>query len=335
MFLCKWNIILYVYNAPTMETILITGASGFIGYHVAQSLLKSGHRVIGVDNENDYYDVKLKEDRRQLLTDTYPEYIYYKASIETLSEIEPIFAHHKPERVLNLAAQAGVRYSIENPFCYIQTNIVGFHNVIELAKQHGCKHFVYASSASIYWGNPVPFRVEDMTEKPLSLYGATKKANELIAHSYHSMFDLHTTWLRFFNVYGPRGRPDGAFFIFLKNISEGKPIDVFNYGESLRNFTYIDDIVNAVTNILFQDYQYEIFNLGNTRQVKLLYMIECLEKSFGKTTEKNLLPAAVADISESDVDISHTIDALGWTPTVDIEEGVAQLVDWYKKYYLS
>ncbi len=315
------------------ESVLITWSSWFIGFHVAKQLLEQGHTVIWIDNENDYYDVRLKQARRAILQQ-HDSFFFTQCNLEDFEKTQAVFEQYKPTRVLHLAAQAWVRYSIENPFCYIQTNIVWFHNVIELAKRHTVKHFMYASSASVYGGNTKhPFSVTDKTDSPLSLYGATKKSNELIAHSYHNMFGLNTTGLRFFNVYWPRGRPDGAFFIFAKNIREGKEIEVFNHGQSLRNYTYIDDVVSAVTQLLFKDYWYEIFNLGNENKVLLNYMIECIEKELNLVAKKTYLPLSNADIAESEVDISHTQECIERHPSVPIEKGVHELIQWYTDFY--
>ncbi len=317
----------------TTETILITGTSGFIGFHTAKKLLEQGKIIIGFDNENDYYDVNLKLARRTIL-EKFPNFTFYKGNLEDLNHIKKVFEEHKIDKVLNLAAQAGVRYSLINPFAYIQTNIVWFHNIIELAKQNKVKNFVYASSASIYGANTkMPFTVGDQTDCSMSLYGATKKTDELIAYAYSFYFKLPTIGLRFFNVYGPRGRPDGAFFIFTKGILENKIIQVFNEGKTIRNFTYIDDIVDGIIKALNHETTYEIFNLGNTNTVILNYMIECIEKECNTTAKKEYLPADIADIPESGVDIEHTKKILWREPKTDIEEWVKNLVEWYKKFY--
>lgn len=313
--------------------ILITGSSGFIGYHVAKKLLDQGHTIIGIDNENDYYDVALKQARRQELQ-KFSQFFFYPVAIENLPAIQKVFSDHVIDKIIHLAAQAWVRYSLVNPYAYIQTNIVWFHNIIELAKNNKIKNFVYASSASVYGNNAkMPFAVGDKTDEPLSLYGATKKSNELIAHSYSFYFGLPTIWLRFFNVYGPRGRPDGAFFIFLKGVLTQTPIDVFNEGKTIRNFTYIDDVVEGILQALDHETQYDIFNLWNTTTVTLNDMISHIEKACGMTTQKNHLPADKADISESWVDIQHTVDLLGWQPGVDIETGIKKLVQRYRAFY--
>lgn len=316
-----------------METILITGTSGFIWFHTAKKLLKEGKYIIWFDNENDYYDVNLKIARRNVLQ-KFPNFKFYKWSLENLEDLKIIFEENKIDKVLNLAAQAGVRYSLINPFAYIQTNVVWFHNIIELSKQYNIQNFVYASSASVYWNNKkIPFCVEDRTDEPISLYWATKKTDELIAHSYSFYFWLPTIGLRFFNVYGPWWRPDWAFFIFTKGILEWNTIDVFNNGETIRNFTYVDDIVDGVIKSLNHSTKYDIFNLWNTNSVVLNYMIACIEKECKKIAIKNYLPADIADIPESWVDIEHTNKVLWWEPKTNIEIGVKSLINWYKDFY--
>ena len=316
-----------------METILITGTSGFIWFHTAKKLLEEWKNIIWFDNENDYYDVNLKIARRNFL-EKYENFKFYKWSLEKLEDLKTVFQENKIDKVLNLAAQAGVRYSLINPFAYIQTNIVWFHNIIELSKQYNIKNFVYASSASVYGNNKkIPFSVEDRTDEPISLYWATKKSNELIAHSYSFYFWLPTIGLRFFNVYGPWGRPDWAFFIFAKGILEGTSIDVFNNGETIRNFTYIDDIVEWIIRTLNHKTKYDIFNLWNTNCVVLNYMIDCIEKECNKKAIKKYLPADIADIPESWVDIAYTKKILDRQPKTNIELWVNKLIEWYKDFY--
>jgi len=318
-----------------METILITWTSGFIWFHTAKKLLEQWDTIIWFDNENDYYDVNLKIARRKIL-EKFPNFKFYKGNLETLEDVKKVFEENKIDKVLNLAAQAGVRYSLINPFAYIQTNIVWFHNLIELAKQHNVKNFVYASSASIYGANKkMPFAVGDQTDSPISLYGATKKTDELIAHAYSFYFKLPTTGLRFFNVYGPRGRPDGAFFIFAKWILEDTTIEVYNEGKTIRNFTYIDDIIDGIIKTLnhIPVNNYEIFNLWNTHTVVLNDMIAEIEKNCWKIGKKEYLPADIADIPESWVDIEHTKQLLWREPKTDIEAWVKNLVERYKEFY--
>ena len=316
-----------------MGAVLITGSSWFIGFHVAKQLLSQGVTVVGLDNENEYYDIKLKLARRSIL-ELYPHFCYYRSDIENLKDTELIFLNHKITSVLHLAAQAGVRYSIINPFAYIQTNIVGFHNIIELSRRFEVTSFVYASSASVYGGNDkLPFDVTDKTDTPLSLYWATKKADELIAQSYFHMHNFSSIGLRFFNVYGPYGRPDGAFWIFIKWVLEGRAIDIFNQGRSIRNFTYIDDIVDGILLALNFKTWFEIFNLGNIRGVTLDYMVACIEDSCWLIANKRYVDASLVDIAESGVDIWHTIQKLGWNPQTDIEVWITEMVDWYKKFH--
>lgn len=317
------------------ENILITWTSGFIGFHTAKKLLEQGETIIGFDNENDYYDINLKIARRTIL-EQFTNFKFYKENLEDLAAVTKVFEENKIDKVLNLAAQAGVRYSLINPYIYIQTNIVGFHNLIELSKQHKIKNFVYASSASIYGANTkMPFTVGDQTDSPISLYGATKKTNELIAHSYSFYFGLPTIGLRFFNVYGPRGRPDWAFFIFAKWILKEQTIQVFNEGKTIRNFTYIDDIVDGIIKTLNHtpNNNYEIFNLWNTNTVELNHMIKCIEKECNKVWQKEYLPADISDIPESWVDIEHTKKLIWREPKTEIDDGVKKLMQRYKNFY--
>ncbi|HRX64247.1 MAG TPA: NAD-dependent epimerase/dehydratase family protein [Candidatus Absconditabacterales bacterium] len=313
------------------ETILITGTSGFIGFHLAKKLLEEGRNVIGFDNENDYYDVDLKISRRNIL-EKYDNFKFYKGNLENLEDLKRVFEENKIDKVCNLAAQAGVLYSIKNPFSYIQTNIVGFHNILDLSKNYKVKNFVYASTASVYGGNTPPFSVEDKTDQPLTLYGATKKSNELIAHSYSHIFDFPTTGLRFFNVLGPAGRPDGSLYIFVDSISKGKPIRLFNHGNMKRNFTHVYDIIEGVVKALDNPTKYEIYNLGNTNIVELNYFVDRIEQELGKKAEKILEPMQLGEIIESKVDIQHTIEGLGRKPKLDVDVMVKDFVDRYKQY---
>lgn len=312
--------------------ILITGTSGFIGFHTAKFLLERGETIVGIDNENDYYDVSLKETRRAIL-EQYPNFSFYKGDIADFSFLEKIFETEKPEKVLNLAAQAGVRYSLINPFAYVQTNLVGFHNIIELSKRYAVKNFVYASSSSVYGKNKKqPYSVEDKVDHPMSLYAATKKSNELIAHAYSHLFNLPTTGIRFFTVYGPYGRPDMAYFSFSKKILKKETIDVFNYGKSVRDLMYIDDIVDGVVKCLDNSFQYEVFNLGNDNPITLEYMISLIEKGLGETAEKNYLPAQPGDVDETWADIEYSKKMLNWEPKVRVEEGMEKTMTWLKSY---
>ncbi len=315
------------------KTILITGSSGFIGFHLAQALLAEGHAVIGIDNENDYYDPTLKQARREYLAQS-PAFQFIKGDLVDRTLVDEVFEKMKPQLVFHLAAQAGVRYSFENPYAYIDSNIVWFHNVLIAAASHKVEKFFYASSASIYWSNEKrPFAVGDMTDAPISLYGATKKANELIAHAITHMYGMPTMGLRFFNVYGPRWRPDGAFFIFTQGILEQTPITVYNHGKSLRNFTYIDDVIDAMMQLKNINFTHHVVNIGNTKSVLLDDMISALEKACGMPAIKEYAPLQPTDIAESEVDISHTQALIDWTPRVHVHEGVVALVDRRREYY--
>lgn len=316
-----------------MKTILITGSSGFIGFHTAKKLLEQWKKVIWFDNENDYYDVTLKYARRELL-ESYPNFVFYKWNLEDFSALTDVFEKHKIDKVLNLAAQAGVRYSLINPFAYIQSNLVGFHNIIELSKQNKVKNFVYASSSSVYGSNKKqPFSVKDPVDNPISLYAATKKSNELIAHSYSHLFDLPTIGLRFFTVYGPWGRPDMAMFIFADRILKWEAIDVFNHGKMRRDFTYIDDIVDGIIKSLTLETKYEIFNLGSDRPVDLEYVISLIEQNLWIKAIKNYLPLQAGDVPSTSADILHTTKVLWWKPQFSVEKGIENLIIWYKDFY--
>lgn len=316
-----------------MKTILITGSSGFIGFHTAKRLLDEWKKIIWFDNENDYYDVNLKHARRKILEQD-PNFIFYQGALESLSDLSQIFENHKVDKVLNLAAQAGVRYSLINPFAYIQSNLVGFHNIIELSKQHKVKNFVYASSSSVYGSNEKqPFSVEDSVDHPISLYAATKKSNELIAHSYSHLFGLPTIGLRFFTVYGPWGRPDMAMFIFADRILKWEAIDVFNHGKMRRDFTYIDDIVDGIIKSLTLETKYEIFNLGSDRPVDLEYVISLIEQNLWIKAIKNYLPLQAGDVPSTSADILHTTKVLWWKPQFSVEKGIENLIVWYKNFY--
>ncbi|MFA7298221.1 MAG: NAD-dependent epimerase/dehydratase family protein [Candidatus Absconditabacterales bacterium] len=315
------------------ETILITGTSGFIGFHTAKKLLEDGVKIIGFDNENDYYDVNLKIARRTIL-EQFPNFKFYKGSLENLEDLKKVFEENKIDKVLNLAAQAGVRYSLINPFAYVQSNLVGFHNIIELSKQYKIKNFVYASSSSVYGNNTKqPFSVDDPVDHPISIYAATKKADELIAHSYSHLFGLPTIGLRFFTVYGPRGRPDMAMLIFASKMLKGEAIDVFNNGKMKRDFTYIDDIVSGIIKALELETKYEIFNLGSDHPVDLEYIISLIEKNLGKKAIKNYLPLQPGDVPETSADIQHTTEVLGWKPEFKVEKGIENFVNRYKSFY--
>ena len=331
--------------------VLITGTAGFIGSALAMRLLARGDEVIGVDNLNDYYDVNLKQ-ARLARTLSHPKFTDVRASLEDRAAIEETFAKYKPERVVNLAAQAGVRYSITNPHAYVDSNLVGFLNILEGCRHHDVEHLVYASSSSVYGANTkMPFSVHDNVDHPVSLYAASKKANELMAHTYSHLYKIPTTGLRFFTVYGPWGRPDMALFMFTKSILAGKPIDVFNYGNHRRDFTFIDDIVEGVIRVLDKVPEpnplwtgdapdsatsyapYKLYNIGNNQPVELLRFIEILEDCLGKKAQKNLLPLQNGDVPATYADVDDLMRDVGFKPATPIEKGIARFVTWYKEYY--
>ena len=315
------------------EKILVTGAAGFIGFHLSKSLLEDGYEVLGIDNLNDYYDPKLKHARLDIIKN-YQNFRFKKVDISHREELTEVFKRFGPNKVVNLAAQAGVRYSLENPYAYMESNLVGFLNVIELCRHNDVEGLIYASSSSVYGSNKkIPFSVDDRVDNPISLYAATKKANELIAHSYSHLYGLHTTGLRFFTVYGPWGRPDMAMFIFADKISNGEPIQVFNNGEMKRDFTYIDDIVAGIRVSIDKNYRCEVFNLGNHRSEDLMYMIKLIEYSVGKKAKIDFQPMQPGDVPESFADIEITKVKLGFVPTVNVDIGVKSFVEWYREYY--
>lgn len=327
--------------------ILVTGAAGFIGFHVAQKLLERGDSVVGLDNLNDYYDVSLKEARLAQLQGQ-PNFTFIKADLQDRDTIEVLFKANSFDTVINLAAQAGVRYSLENPQAYINSNIVGFTNILECCRHHNIGHLVYASSSSVYGMNSaMPFSVHDNVDHPMSLYAASKKANELMAHTYSHLFNIPTTGLRFFTVYGPWGRPDMALFLFTKAILAGEPIKVFNNGQMQRDFTYIDDIVESVIRVMDKpatpnpnwdsatpdpgssSAPYRIFNIGNNNPVLLTDFIGAIEKALGKTAEKELLPMQPGDVAATYADIDALIDAVDYQPQTPIQEGIDNFIAWY------
>ncbi len=331
--------------------VLVTGTAGFIGNQLALRLLERGDEVIGVDNLNDYYDVSLKIDRLARIKD-HANYTDVRLDLADRAGIEALFKQHQPQKVVNLAAQAGVRYSIQNPHAYIDSNIVGFMNILEGCRYNQVEHLVYASSSSVYGANEsMPFSVHDNVDHPLSLYAASKKANELMAHTYSSLYQLPTTGLRFFTVYGPWGRPDMAPFLFAKAILAGKNIDVFNYGNHRRDFTFIDDIVEGVIRTLDHTAQanpdwsginpdpatskapWRIYNIGNQQPVELMSFIETLERFLGKSVEKNLLPMQPGDVPDTYADVEALISDVGYKPNTSIEHGIEQFVKWYLEYY--
>ncbi len=331
--------------------VLITGSAGFIGSALSLRLLERGDEVIGIDNLNDYYDVELKKARLARTTE-YAGYTDVRVSLEDRDAVAAVFSQHRPQRVINLAAQAGVRYSIENPHAYVDTNLVGFTNILEGCRHNHVEHLVYASSSSVYGANTnMPFSVHDNVDHPVSLYAASKKANELMAHTYSHLYQIPTTGLRFFTVYGPWGRPDMALFLFTKNILAGKPIDVFNYGNHRRDFTYIDDIVEGVVRVLDKiaepnpDWSgdapdsasstapYRLYNIGNNQPVELMHYIEVLEECLGKKAQKNMLPLQQGDVPATYADVADLVRDVGYKPDMSVEQGIANFVDWYKDYY--
>jgi UDP-glucuronate 4-epimerase len=316
-----------------LKTYLVTGAAGFIGSHVSRALLERGDRVLGLDNLNDYYDVSLKKARLRLLQDI-EHFTFYREDLANREGLTKIFGQNKIQVVCNMAAQAGVRYSLVNPFAYQSSNLEGFLNIIHLSQEHQVENFVYASSSSVYGNNKkVPFSVQDRVDNPISLYAATKKANELVAHTYSHLYRLPCSGLRLFTVYGPWGRPDMALFIFTKAITKNQPIEVYNFGKMRRDFTYIDDIVQGVLASMDRPVPYAIYNLGNSRAVDLLYFIECIEKELGKKAEKKMLPMQPGDVVETYADISESERDLGFQPTTRIEEGIASFISWYRSFY--
>lgn len=313
-----------------MATILLTGVAGFIGSNTCRALLDRGDRVIGVDNFNDYYDVKLKRDRIGALTNG-AEII--ELDIANTDSINRLFKEHRFDQVCHLAAQAGVQYSLINPYSYEYANNLGTLNIFEACRQNGVRSVVYASSSSVYGNNKkIPFSVDDDVSQPISLYAATKRANELAAHTYHHLFGMNLTGLRFFTVYGPWGRPDMALFKFTKAILAGESIKVFNFGKMKRDFTFISDIVAGILASLDKNYPYEIFNLGNSDTVDLLSFVETIEKALGKTAKKELLPMLPGDVPETYADIKKSTEKLGFKPKVKIDEGIGRFIEWYRTY---
>jgi UDP-glucuronate 4-epimerase len=331
--------------------LLVTGAAGFIGMHVAQRLLECGDEVVGIDNLNDYYDVRLKESRLAQLR-AFPNFSFVKLDVADNEGISSLFANGEVERVVHLAAQAGVRYSLQNPRAYINSNVVGFLNILEMCRRYRIEHLVYASSSSVYGANTkMPFSVHDCVDHPISLYAASKKANELMAHSYSHLYNMPTTGLRFFTVYGPWGRPDMAVFLFTKAILEGKPIDVYNDGKMKRDFTYIDDIVEGVVRVTQKTAvpnpswssdkpdpgssyaPFRIYNIGNHKPVELLHLIEILEDSLGRKAERKLLPLQPGDVLATYADVDDLTRDVDFKPVTPIETGLRRFVEWYRSYY--
>lgn len=315
-----------------MEKILVTGSSGFIGMHLCQSLLEDGFDIYGIDNMNDYYDVSLKTSRLKELNQ-FDNFKFEKIDISNLSQLNKVFKKFKPDKVVNLAAQAGVRYSIENPHSYIQSNIVGFTNIIECSRHHEIKGLIYASSSSVYGGNEkIPFSVIDRVDKPISIYAASKKSNELIAHAYNHLYGLRSTGLRFFTVYGPWGRPDMAMYIFADKITKGEEIPVFNHGIMKRDFTYISDIINGLRAAIEENYSYEIFNLGNSRSENLMDMISLIEIALGTNAKTKFMDLQPGDVKKTYADIEIAKSKLGYNPVTTIEDGIPKFIKWYKRY---
>ncbi len=337
-----------------METtmkLLVTGAAGFIGFHLSRRLLERGDEVVGLDNVNDYYDPQLKEDRVEMLRD-YDDFVFERIDLADGEGMERVFDTHDFDRVVHLAAQAGVRYSLTNPEVYIESNLAGFGNILEGCRHQEVDHLVYASSSSVYGANTsMPFSVQDNVDHPVSLYAATKKSNELMAHSYASLYDLPVTGLRFFTVYGPWGRPDMALFLFTDAMLKGEPIDVYNYGDMSRDFTYIDDIIEGVVrvtdNVAAPNPQwsgdspdastsyapYRLYNIGNNSPVPLMEMIETLEECLGIEAEKNFMPMQPGDVKATYADVEALIDDVDFRPDTPLSEGIASFVAWYREYY--
>lgn len=331
--------------------ILVTGVAGFIGFHTAKALLARGDEVVGVDNMNNYYDPALKQARLDQLLG-HNGFSFHKTDLADRDAVAEVFASEAPQKVINLAAQAGVRYAFENPHAYLDSNLAGFLNILEGCRHNAVEHLVYASSSSVYGANTqMPFSVHQNVDHPVSFYAATKKANELMAHSYAHLYQLPTTGLRFFTVYGPWGRPDMSLFLFCKSILAGEPINVFNHGKHLRDFTYIDDIVEGVlrtTDLIpvpdenwsgdtpdpaSSKAPYRLYNIGNNQPVELMYFIECIEKALGKTAKKNFLPLQPGDVERTYADIEALSDAVGFRPSTPIEVGIDRFVAWYKEFY--
>lgn len=337
-------------NKEDMAKILVTGAAGFIGFHLTQRLLARGEEVVGVDNLSPYYDVSLKQARLGQL-ESQSHFSFYQLDLADREGMAQLFEQQRFEFVVNLAAQAGVRYSIKNPHAYVDSNIIGFVNVLEGCRYSGVKHLVFASSSSVYGANTkIPFAVQDNVDHPISLYAASKKANELMAHTYSHLYGLPTTGLRFFTVYGPWGRPDMALFLFTKAILEGQPIDVFNDGKMKRDFTYVDDIVEGIVRVLDKTPEpnlesgstpatsqikapYKIYNIGNNQPIELMHFIEVIENCLGLKAEKNMLPLQPGDVPVTYADVDDLVRDVGFRPNTSIEVGIERFVKWYRSYY--
>ena len=333
------------------RTVLITGAAGFIGFHLANKLCDLGYTVLGIDNLNHYYDIKLKESRLKILRER-ANFTFNNCDLVDYKGLEELFKSHSIDYVINLAAQAGVRYCITNPHAYLESNLHGFLNVLEVCRHHRIKHLIYASSSSVYGANKkMPFSIHHNVDHPISLYAASKKSNELMAHTYSALYNLPTTGLRFFTVYGPYGRPDMALFLFTKAIVEGKPIDVFNNGKMKRDFTYVDDIVEAISRLMLKIptpdktwsgfapdpassfAPYRVYNIGNNKPVELLKFIEIIEEKLGKKATKNFMPLQDGDVPETYADVDDLMRDVDFKPATPIEKGIENFVEWYKNYY--
>lgn len=333
------------------KIVLVTGSAGFIGFHLSQKLLSQNYTVVGLDNLNDYYDVTLKQSRLKLLQQ-HAGFSFYQGNLHDRAFVEKIFNTTNFDYVVNLAAQAGLRYSIQNPHAYIDSNLQAFLNILEACRHHQPQHLVYASSSSVYGANKkMPFSVHQNVDHPISLYAATKKANELMAHTYSVLYKIPTTGLRFFNVYGPYGRPDMALFIFTKSILEGKPIDVFNHGKMRRDFTYVEDIVEGISRLIpnvaksnpeWDPYNpdpatsfapYKLYNIGNTKPVELMYYIEVIEKKLGKKAIMNFLPMQDGEVTETYSDVNDLIRDVGFKPSTTVDVGIGKFIDWYLEFY--
>ena len=315
-----------------MEKILVTGSSGFIGMHLCKKLLENGHTVLGIDNMNTYYDLNLKKKRLEHLF-CYKNFTFMKVDISDYDSLDKVFINFRPKKIVNLAAQAGVRYSLENPKAYIDSNIIGFMNVLECSRHHNINGLIYASSSSVYGANEkIPFSVEDPVDRPISIYGATKKANELMAHSYSHLYGLKTIGLRFFTVYGPWGRPDMAMYIFAKKIMSGLVIPVFNNGKMQRDFTYIDDIIEGIKLSIDKNYHCEVFNLGNNKSEDLMDVIAIIEKLLGKKAKINFKGMQPGDVKKTFADIEYSRKSLGYSPATSISKGIPNFISWYLNY---
>jgi len=322
------------------KRILVTGAAGFIGFHLAKKLLELGADVVGFDNLNEYYDIRLKEDRLQILQ-KFVNFTFIKGDLTDEKAVMNLFDEYKPEIIVNLAAQAGVRYSIDNPRAYIQSNIIGFLNILEACRHHKTEHLVYASSSSVYGANSkIPFSVEDKVDKPVSLYAATKKADELMAYTYSHLYGIPSTGLRFFTVYGPFGRPDMAYFSFTNKIMKNQPIKIFNNGDMYRDFTYVDDVVKGIKNILCNTpkrdedgVKYKVYNIGNNKPEKLMDFVNTLERCLGKEAKKEYLPMQPGDVQLTYADVTKLMMDFDFKPDTSIKTGLTKFVEWYKEYY--